>query len=327
MLTAGSMLKDERLRQSLTLEDASASTKINASYLAALEKDEYQRFPSAVYARGFLQNYAKFLGIDVEKVIALYRRSVSDSTLKTEVKNSAEKPSKPRFVLTPGILIVIVVAVLVISTLGYLVNQYYNFQKPPELTVSTPENAAVVDTQTITIEGKTDTGMFLTINDEPIKLEQDGSFETTIGLSAGSNTIILKSRHPDNIGKEALLTLKVKYVPEDEENNEESVEGASSEETVIIPPAITTMQLVVSVLDESAWIEISVDDEPVFASIAPPQSQYTYSAERSLLVRSGRASSTQISVNNEPRTLFNDITGVASILCELKNSAVDCHQP
>ena len=43
-------------------------------YLKALEESNYDSFPSEVYLKGFLKNYAKFLGINTERALAMYRR-------------------------------------------------------------------------------------------------------------------------------------------------------------------------------------------------------------------------------------------------------------
>ncbi len=79
MLTAGSILKSERLKKEYTLDDVSSATKINKKYLEYLEDDQFNKFPSSVYAKGFLQSYAKFLDLNVDRVIALYRRNIGEA--------------------------------------------------------------------------------------------------------------------------------------------------------------------------------------------------------------------------------------------------------
>lgn len=317
------MLKEGRLKKGFSLEQVASATKINMSYLSALEEDEYTRFPSSVYARGFLQNYAKYLEADVEKVIALYRRSVSDPKISPEIKEPTKKPKTPALILTPGLFLVSFVIILVVITLGYLIYQYYNFQKPPLLSIESPENAVIVDTSTISVKGKTDDGMFVTINDEPIKISEDGTFETSVGLMKGSNTIIVKARHPDNIGKEATVKINVKYVPEENNQTEVSTEGVSTEPKL----SPTALDISISILNESAWLEITVDEAQVFASVSPPQSKYDYTAQESIYVRTGRLSSTQLLINGEPTVLFQEEGGIASIFCNLQNNSVNCSQP
>jgi cytoskeletal protein RodZ len=47
---------------------AERDTKIRARYLGALERGDYKELPGAVYTKGFLRNYALYLGLDPEDV-------------------------------------------------------------------------------------------------------------------------------------------------------------------------------------------------------------------------------------------------------------------
>lgn len=63
--TLGKQLAHARTLKGLTLEDAAHVTKIRPDKLAALEHDDLSAFPNNTYARGFLQIYGRFLGVDV----------------------------------------------------------------------------------------------------------------------------------------------------------------------------------------------------------------------------------------------------------------------
>lgn len=67
--TIGQRLKAEREDQRLTLEKVFEATRIRVQYLQALEADDLSVMPSPVQARGYLRNYAEFLGFDVEQVL------------------------------------------------------------------------------------------------------------------------------------------------------------------------------------------------------------------------------------------------------------------
>lgn len=69
MTTIGQRLKEAREDQRLTLEKVFQATRIRVQYLQALEADDLSVMPSPVQARGYLRNYAEFLGLDVEKVL------------------------------------------------------------------------------------------------------------------------------------------------------------------------------------------------------------------------------------------------------------------
>jgi len=63
--SAGTLLREARLRKDLTLDDASRSTKIRREQLICLENDDFSRFANMAYAKGFLLIYARYLGVDV----------------------------------------------------------------------------------------------------------------------------------------------------------------------------------------------------------------------------------------------------------------------
>ena len=76
MSSVGETLRRERLRKDLGLEQISRETKISARLLEAIEKDQFELLPGGVFAKSFVRQYARFLGLDegemaaeVEKVI------------------------------------------------------------------------------------------------------------------------------------------------------------------------------------------------------------------------------------------------------------------
>ena len=68
-----------RERKGVDLYRAERDTKIRARYLAALEHGEYAELPGAVYTKGFLRNYALYLGLDPEDVIRQWKRERGDA--------------------------------------------------------------------------------------------------------------------------------------------------------------------------------------------------------------------------------------------------------
>src|SRR6266550_3666920 len=62
-------LEAARERKGVDLNRAERDTKIRARYLSALERGEYRELPGAVYTKGFLRNYAVYLGLDPEEIV------------------------------------------------------------------------------------------------------------------------------------------------------------------------------------------------------------------------------------------------------------------
>lgn len=68
----GHILREARENKGLTLEDVQANTRINVRYLTALETGRYDALPTPVHVRGFLRNYARFLGLDPQPLLDRY---------------------------------------------------------------------------------------------------------------------------------------------------------------------------------------------------------------------------------------------------------------
>ena len=74
MERAGTLLKQERLRQQKSLQDIADATKISITALQAIEGDRVEFLPPPIYLRGFLKIYAQELGLDTDMVLRLYEQ-------------------------------------------------------------------------------------------------------------------------------------------------------------------------------------------------------------------------------------------------------------
>src|SRR5712692_793501 len=74
------MLRTAREAKGVSLAQAEAATMIRRAYLQALEDDDYHTLPGAVYVKGFLRNYAVYLGLDPSHVLSVYHREYPDQS-------------------------------------------------------------------------------------------------------------------------------------------------------------------------------------------------------------------------------------------------------
>jgi hypothetical protein len=63
--SAGKKLSQARLAKHLTIDEVAHATKLRPDKIVALENDDFSRFGSIAYGKGFLQIYARYLGIDL----------------------------------------------------------------------------------------------------------------------------------------------------------------------------------------------------------------------------------------------------------------------
>lgn len=68
----GHILREARETKGLTLAEVQQEIRINVKFLEALENGQYERLPTPVHVRGFLKNYARFLGLDPDPLLNRY---------------------------------------------------------------------------------------------------------------------------------------------------------------------------------------------------------------------------------------------------------------
>src|SRR4051812_16135754 len=73
----GKKFQEARLARKLTLDEAARMTKIRPHRLAEIEADDFSKFPSLAYAKGFLLIYGKLLDVDVTPYLDAFEDSES----------------------------------------------------------------------------------------------------------------------------------------------------------------------------------------------------------------------------------------------------------
>lgn len=80
MQTIGEKLSEKRQRSGILLREAAENTKIRGEFLEFLENNQFDRIPLAdVYKRGFLKIYARFLQLDVERLLSDYNTQTNSN--------------------------------------------------------------------------------------------------------------------------------------------------------------------------------------------------------------------------------------------------------
>jgi cytoskeleton protein RodZ len=76
--TLGERLVAAREAKKLSLQDVSDSLRFSVKQISALERGDFDALPDAMITRGFIRNYARFVEIDAEPLLASYRVYVPD---------------------------------------------------------------------------------------------------------------------------------------------------------------------------------------------------------------------------------------------------------
>jgi Uncharacterized protein conserved in bacteria len=207
-----------RERKGVDLYRAERDTKIRARYLGALERGDYKELPGAVYTKGFLRNYALYLGLAPEEVLDQWRRERGDARDVAPVITVPRPIAAPRQGLTfsPSVVVVALLTVVVLAFGAYLGIQVLRFAKPPTISVTDPSSAVIdVDesTTSYTLRGATLPGGTVTIatpGRDPYQVSAgpDGTWSADVDLRHGRNQFDVTALDPDT-GKRSEETIRL----------------------------------------------------------------------------------------------------------------------
>ncbi len=66
-------MRDARETRGVSLDAVEADIKIRHKYLEAMENEDFGILPGRVYVKGFLKNYARYLGLEADDILSLYQ--------------------------------------------------------------------------------------------------------------------------------------------------------------------------------------------------------------------------------------------------------------
>lgn len=203
MRSVGKYMRDIRKARDMSLEDLEKKTRIKKDFIKALESEEWSKLPDYPVVVGFVKSLAKTLMVDENNMVALLRRDYPPQDLPVNPKPDAFSS----FTWSPRLTFISGIVVVVIGVVVYLVIQYLSFTRPPELDLASPTEGQVVTTRELTVSGTTDPEATIRINNQPVIIEEDGSFATTIEVFEGTKEIVVRS--VSRSGKETELKREI----------------------------------------------------------------------------------------------------------------------
>lgn len=95
----GEWLRRQRELREISLRDIAERTKISLRYLEAMEADRFELLPAPIFAKGFLREYARYVGLSPDEVInhylAVQQQEQQDEKEDTLIRRSRPKPVDP----------------------------------------------------------------------------------------------------------------------------------------------------------------------------------------------------------------------------------------
>ncbi len=203
MRTLGTFFKETRQSLKLTIAEVEKKTRIKTSFIKAIESESWDDLPEFPVVHGFVRNIAESLSLDPKQALALLRRDYPPKKLPINPKPDIKEKFvwNPRLTFLSGILVVM----LFLGT--YLGYQYIQFIRPPELTVTNPQEGEVIEQRSIVVTGSTVPEAVVRVNNQPVLLDEFGNFRTEIEIFEGTGEIEIKSI--SRSGKETVVHRKI----------------------------------------------------------------------------------------------------------------------
>ena len=192
MESLGQKLRETREQHNFSIEQVARDTHISKQYLEALEQEDFSIIPGETYIIGFLRNYAEYLSLNPEELVALYKNiQIQEQPLPmTELLDRSRPKSSSR------IIVVLAIILAVLGAGGYLI---YRFVISPERQAA-PQAAAAQEVSQPNV--RQPEGEELLFQDEAVTRWFD--LDDTIGFPLNGNTYRLQIVDIDRT-----LTIKV----------------------------------------------------------------------------------------------------------------------
>jgi cytoskeletal protein RodZ len=209
MKTFGQTLASAREKKNLSHITLSKKLHIPLDTLIALEQEQTENLPAQPLVRGYVQLLAHALDLNEDGLLALWRRDFS-ITKKTALPGRRRQHWFIRQNFSPRNFSLALLLVAGIFGSLFVLLQWRQLNKPPELALSAPENMSVV-TSPVTVSGKTHPNNTVVINTQPTSLDPQGRFEQELELPPGERAIVVSAK--DNRGRESETILFVTVSP------------------------------------------------------------------------------------------------------------------
>jgi cytoskeletal protein RodZ len=258
----GQELKAAREAMGLSLEEVEQATKIRRKYLQALENEQFDLLPGAVYAKAFLKNYARFLNLDVEETMEAYSRlfireapprSPERSTpRRTKEPVKVNVPGKPRYWLYLAAFVVLI---------GMTISLFYGARgmgllPPADRTIEeTRRNPAQV----------------------PQRMDENNQTPDGQARTPDEQAVPDQTRTPDE-----------QAVPDQTRTPDEQA-----------VPDQTGVNLVLNVKSDRSWMRVIVDGDPAFQGEVPAGQSKNFEARDKIAVTLGNAGVVEVLLNEQ----------------------------
>src|SRR3990170_6212104 len=146
-LGIGERLRNAREAKGLSLRAVADLTRIRAVYLQALEDEQFDQLPGAVYARGFLRTFADALGLGADRLMDAYPgafEAPGPALIGTAGGEIPIRPAAPRsrlHIIATYVAVLLGLGLVAVGVIGYMQLRQFNEPVPPQAVAPVPSSA------------------------------------------------------------------------------------------------------------------------------------------------------------------------------------------
>jgi hypothetical protein len=279
----GQLLRRRRTSLRLSLTDVELGTKIRGKYLVKLEAGDYSDLPNDIYMRGFVYNYADYLGLNPEAAVAQYVAERGEPQ-RGEVK-SPQLAKPKQIILTPKLVALAGSLLAGAAIIGYLSWQFSALGAAPRLELESPTGEQVIYGALVDVRGRASGGADVFINDSPVLTDAQGGFNDKLALQEGVNVIKVTARN--RLGKSTSISRDIlAKVPE-----------VAKAEAAVPESTFDGVAIAVTIKNTATWLIIEVDGKEAFRGTMLAGTSQQFRGSR-IKLSTGNAGNTKLQLTN-----------------------------
>jgi len=274
----GAVLRNEREKKGLTLDQVASITKLRVKIVEAIENETWGDLPPPVFVRGFIRSYAKVLGLEGTELLHLHERVAPLPTVTGKPVEVQHRSYKGRFLLA-------VILVLILGFVAYLLVEYLS-----------PSGEQLIEKKQAVLEsGKEKRDAVLTAD----KAQGGGEKEPSPAQGTAAFPAAIPAREAAIPAREAAIPAReVERAPADAASAQaQALAPASAMETQAETVSPETYELKGLVLDET-WVRIQIDNGGLKEYIFQPGARPQWKAREGFYLTVGNAAGIELELND-----------------------------
>jgi cytoskeleton protein RodZ len=306
MAEFGDLLRQAREYKGVSLREVERATRINRSYLAALESERFDDLPPATYARGIIRNYAQYLGLDAASLLATYESMTGTPRNQAEVV-AATRPLDIQSHWVPNFAIIAFMVVMSAVLFAWIYSAYF---QPTESASATQVGVATVTPVSESLLAQ------VTVQ-TTVATQGGGAATTTPSISATTapsptaTAAAVETPIPP-VQETPQSTAVVETVPDvqptvasDTGSTDESDDTTTGETTDGGAASASGAHALVVWVTDDVWVQVTSNGEVVKDDVLPAGTELTFNGD-TFAVTSGNAALVHVYVDGEDYGTLGD---------------------